>query len=170
MILLHCESPLSLDNISQHRSQLPAQITRHEIEGDCKSGYTLEARQHWVCTRLPLLGQCRRRTDQRQLPLVLRRPIHQLSVHQSEATTLAWFCWCSVCGKHTLHTSRAEVALYSLICLGSVDGVLTRGSCLLCCADQSISCQYIKVRQQPWLDSVGAQCVVNIRSILVRQR
>ncbi len=38
---------LTLDNSSQHRSQLPVQITRHEIEGDCKEERETSLALHW---------------------------------------------------------------------------------------------------------------------------
>ncbi len=38
----------------------------------------------------------------------------------------------------------------------------TRANCLMCCVDWSISCWYIKGRQQARLVSICAQCVVNM--------
>ncbi len=50
------------------------------------------------------------------------------------------------------------------LCSGSVDHTPTRRNCLKHCVDWSISCWYIEARPQARLVSIGARCVVNMRS------
>ncbi len=67
--------------------------------------------------------------------------------------------------KVVTHLRRGNtVAVWGCLCSDSVDSAPTRVNCLMRCADQSVSCWYIKAKQQARPVSIGARCTVNMRS------